>query len=84
MSEGDSKLHILKPSIVGNGYVLHPDDVLQDCIGKLQSVVIAGLDENGELLVCSSHDIANSAMLTQRAALHLMGVKTAPLSRRQG
>lgn len=61
-----------KPEIVGDGFTVNPDDVLQECIGKLKTVVVVGIDEDGDLWGSASDGRPETIALLERAKARLI------------
>ena len=60
------------PDIVGDGFTVDPDEVLQGCLGKLKSVVVIGIDEDGDLWGSASDGRPETIALLERAKARLL------------
>ena len=49
-------VHKLEVVTVGPGYVIPPDTILGNNVGKLDELVLIGIDKDGDLVICGSHD----------------------------
>lgn len=58
---------------VGDAYKFDVKKVLRAALkANMQSVLIAGVDANGELYIASSCSIAESMLLAERAKFHML------------
>lgn len=57
----------LNLQLVGDGYQLKPDDMLEANKGQFQTLVMVGIGEDGQLIVAGNLGAAESAFLCQRA-----------------
>lgn len=51
---------------------LEPDAILEANKGKFQTLVLAGFDKDGQIILCSTHSSREALWLLERAKLHLM------------
>lgn len=51
---------------------LEPDDVLRAAVGKLERVVVAGWDQDGELYVASSSGAEDALWILEKAKKFLL------------
>lgn len=51
----------------GDGFVIEADKVLKAQLGNLESVVVVGLDADGDLVIAGSHGAAEAVFLMERA-----------------
>lgn len=58
--------------VVGDGVTVNPDDCLRDLIGELSTVVIIGLDHEGNLTGSASHGRPETITLLERGKLKLL------------
>lgn len=63
---------------VGNGVTLDADKVLEENKGIFTELVICGFDEEGELAVCGTHGIRDTAWILQNALHSLIEMGKEP------
>jgi hypothetical protein len=57
---------------IADSIELDPDAMLEANKGKFQELVLVGYDQNGNLVVCSTHSSREALWILERAKLHLM------------
>jgi len=55
------------PRLVGDGVTLQPESVLEAAKGRLESVVVIGVQPDGEMYVAGTAGVAESFFLIARA-----------------
>jgi hypothetical protein len=66
----------LHPGAVGESFRIEPDQVLDAAKDKMATVVVLGLDRNGELYLASSDGAERAYFLMERAKLWLLDHNT--------
>jgi hypothetical protein len=66
----------LRPGYVGDQFRIEPDEVLRAAEDKMATVVVLGLDRNGELYLASSDGAERAYFLMERAKLWLLDHQT--------
>lgn len=61
-----------RPQLVGDGYTVNPDEVLQECIGTFKEVVVVGIDNDGRLVGHGSGGRPEAITLLERAKARLL------------
>lgn len=53
----------LVPDLVGEGYKIDCDQILDEAKGKLSECIVIGIDEDGDIYVAASHNSGSANML---------------------
>ena len=62
----------LVPDTVGGDYLIPPDQVLQQAVGRLTDVVVIGEDEDGEIYIAASRNQGVANLLIDMAKAKLI------------
>ena len=62
----------LVPDEVGDDYAFKADEILEANKGKFESLVLIGEDEDGELVICGTHNAGVSNIMIDMAKQQLI------------
>jgi len=62
----------LGKEVVGGGWTLNPDKVLESAKGKLTHCIVIGYDEHGELYTAATHDANQTVFMLEQAKVWLV------------
>lgn len=66
----DNVIHLVQP--LGDGAHIDADQILEQNKGVFRSLVIAGYDQDGQLVLCGTDSTEHSVFLLERAKLFLL------------
>lgn len=62
----------LVPDEVGDDYAFKADEILESNKGKFESLVLIGEDEDGDLVICSTHNAGVANIMLDLAKQQLI------------
>lgn len=72
----DNVIQLVHSEGVGDGYVVPPDQILDQAAGKYETLVIVGERPDGEIEVCASHGAGDAVLLLEWAKTFLVQNRT--------